>query len=210
MENNKSNSLDNNNNLNIPLNLKQLENIIEAILFASGEAVSLKNISLAIGQSEKFTQTLINSLKDKYTNRGIKIIQTENNFQMCTNPEYFSYIKDLYNVPQKKNLSQALLETLSIIAYKQPITRISIDYIRGVNCEHALNSLIKYNLIEEKGRLDAIGRPILFGTTSEFLKYFGFTSLNDMPNIDNIDNIDDINDLDNIDNIDNIDNFDKN
>ena len=82
-----------------------------------------------------------------------------------------------------------MLETLAIIAYKQPITRAQIEYIRGVSCEHAINSLIKYELIEEKGRLDAIGKPILFGTTEYFLKYFGFSSLDNMPNIDNEEDI---------------------
>ena len=100
---------------------------------------------------------------------------------MCTNPEYFDYIKNMYTIPQKKAISQTLLETLAIIAYKQPITKAQIEYIRGVNCDHAINSLVKYELIEEKGRLDTAGKPILFGTTQYFLKYFGFSSLENMP-----------------------------
>lgn len=175
---------------NVALNLKELEGVIEAILFASGEPVAIKNISRTIGQTEKFTQKIINSLIDKYNieKRGIKIIKTDDTYQMCTNPDYFEYIKELYSIPQKKNLSQALLETLSIIAYKQPITKLGIENIRGVSCEHAVNALIKYELVEEKGRLEAIGRPILLGTTKEFLKYFGFSSLEEMPRIEEVGN----------------------
>lgn len=167
------------------LNLKEIESIIEAVLFASGEAIHIKDIAKVIGQTEKFTKKIINSIIDKYNieKRGIKIIQVGDSFQMCTNPEFFEYIKNLYETPKKKNLSQTLLETLAIIAYKQPITKNGIEHIRGVGCDHAVNSLVKHNLIEEKGRLEGIGRPILFGTTEEFLKYFGFSSISDMTNI---------------------------
>lgn len=163
------------------------ESIIEAILFATGDSVSLKNIAIAINENEKTTKKFILDLMDKYNSKkgGIKIIQIENSFQMCTNPEFFSYIKNLYSIPQKKTLSQTLLETLAIIAYKQPITKAQIENIRGVNSDHSVNTLIKYGLIEEKGRLDAIGKPILLGTTKEFLKYFGFANLNQMPPLEN-------------------------
>ncbi len=173
------------------MDVKNIEGIIEAILFAKGEPVSLKNIAYAIDKKEEEAKEIIKNLIDKYETekKGIKIIKIDNSYQMCTNPEYFSYIKNLYSVPQKKTISQTLLETLAIIAYKQPITRAQIEYIRGVSCEHAINSLIKYELIEEKGRLDAIGKPILFGTTEYFLKYFGFSSLDNMPNIDNEEDI---------------------
>lgn len=168
----------------------QIESIIEAILFASGSSVSVKNIANAIEQDEKTTNKIILNLMNKYNleNRGIKIIQIENSFQMCTNPNFFSYIKNLYSIPQKKTLSQTLLETLAIVAYKQPITKSQIESIRGVNSDHSVNTLIKYGLIEEKGRLDAIGKPILFGTTEEFLKYFGFSNLNEMPKIPDLEN----------------------
>lgn len=169
------------------MNEKELKGIIEAILFASGEPVPLKSIAVAINKKEKETKEILERLIKQYEEekRGIKIIKIANNYQMCTNPEYYSYIKNIYNVPQKKNISQTLLETLAIVAYKQPITRAEIEYIRGVSCEHAINSLIKYELIEEKGRLDTIGKPIIFGTTDYFLKYFGFSSLENMPNIEN-------------------------
>lgn len=170
---------------------QNVEGIIEAILFAKGEPVPLKNIAFAIEKDEKEAELILKNIINKYEeeNRGIRIIQVDNSYQMCTNPDYFSYIKNLYDVPQKKTISQTLLETLAIIAYKQPITRAQIEYIRGVSCEHAINSLIKYELIEEKGRLDAIGKPIIFGTTDYFLKYFGFKSLDNMPKIENEDDI---------------------
>lgn len=168
------------------MNIKKEYGIIEAILFATGEAVSLKDIAKIINKSEEEAYNIIKSLIKKYKENasGLKIIEIENSFQMCTNPEYFTYIKNLYKNNQKKVLSQPLLETLAIIAYKQPITKAKIEYIRGVNSDYCINSLIKYGLIEEKGRLDTIGKPILFGTTQDFLRYFGFSSLKEMPNIE--------------------------
>ena len=173
------------------MDIKNIEGIIEAILFAKGEPVCLKNIAYAIEKNEEETKLILENIIKKYEqeNRGIKIIQIDNNYQMCTNPQYFSYIKNLYNVPQKKTISQTLLETLAIIAYKQPITKAQIEYIRGVSCDHAINNLIKYELIEEKGTLDTIGKPIVFGTTDYFLKYFGFKSLDNIPNVDNEEDI---------------------
>lgn len=173
------------------MNEKQLKGIIEAILFAKGEVIPLKSIASVINKKEKETKEILEMLIKEYEEqkKGIKIIKVENSYQMCTNPEYYSYIKNIYNIPQKKSISQTLLETLAIVAYKQPITRTEIENIRGVSCEHAINSLIKYELIEEKGRLDTIGKPIIFGTTDYFLKYFGFSSLENMPNIEKEENV---------------------
>lgn len=164
----------------------ELEAVVEAILFAAGEAVEVKNIAEAIGQDIGTTKSLIQNLADKYINekRGIRIIEVESAYQMCTNPNYFAYIKNLYESPKKKNLSPAILETLAIIAYKQPITKGQIEAIRGVNADHAVNTLVKYNLVEEKGRLDAPGKPILFGTTEDFLRHFGFKSLSALPEVE--------------------------
>lgn len=161
------------------MNIIEYEAIIEAILFASGEAVNIKNIAYAINKDIDSTKVLINNLAEKYIidKRGIIIIEVGETYQMCTNPDYFEYIKSLYSKPQKKSLSSAILETLAIIAYKQPITKSGIEKIRGVNVDHAINKLIKYNLVSERGRLDAPGKPILFGTTNEFLKSFGFKNL---------------------------------
>lgn len=155
--------------------------IIEAILFASGDAISIKDIMKTTNLTRVVVSKIIDDLSSEYKkdNRGIYIIKIEDKYQMCTNPIYSSYLK----IAPKKSLSKTSLETLAIIAYKQPVTRSEIENIRGVNCEHSINFLIKYNLIEEKGRLNAVGKPIIFGTTDEFLKYFGFSSLNNLPNI---------------------------
>lgn len=165
------------------MSLNEIESVIEALLFASGEIVSIKSIASATEQSEKTITAVINNLIDKYNHekRGIKIIQVGDGYQMCTNPEYFEYIRKLFQAPVKKTLSTTLLETLAIIAYKQPITKAQIEEIRGVSAEHSVNKLVEYDLVCEKGRLDAPGRPILFGTTDEFLRFFGFSSLDNLP-----------------------------
>lgn len=165
------------------MTLNELESIVEAILFASGDVVSVKSIASATEQDEKTIQTVINNLSDKYLydKRGIKIIQVGDGYQMCTNPEYYDYIKKVFQAPVRKTLSTTLLETLAIIAYKQPITKAQIEEIRGVSADHAVNRLVEYGLAEEKGRLDAPGKPILFGTTDEFLRFFGFGSLDNLP-----------------------------
>lgn len=170
------------------MSLQELENIIESILFASGDVVSLKNLAYALGTDIKTAECALNNLADKYhyEKRGIKIIQVGEGYQMCTNDEYYDYIKKLYKSPVRRNLSVTLLETLAIIAYKQPITKSAIEEIRGVNADHAVNRLVEYELVEEKGRADTPGRPILFGTTDEFLRHFGFSNLSAMPiSIDN-------------------------
>lgn len=161
------------------------EAIVEAILFATGDAVEIRDIANVIDKSIEETQALIEGISQKYEEekRGIKIVQFENSYQMCTNQEYFSYIKNLYSVPQRKTLSPAILETLAIVAYKQPITKNQIEQIRGVSADHAVNKLMEYNLITETGRLDIPGKPILFGTTEQFLRHFGFKSLETMPEI---------------------------
>lgn len=165
------------------MTIKELESVIEAILFASGEAVNVKSIAFATEQDEKTVRTVISNLADKYRveNRGINIIQVEDAYQMCTNGEHFNYIKKLYQAPVRKTLSTTLLETLAIIAYKQPVTKGQIEEIRGVSADHAVNRLVEYGLVKEMGRLDAPGKPILFGTSDEFLRYFGFSSIDNLP-----------------------------
>ena len=161
----------------------ELEGIIEALLFTSGESVEIKQLAQATEQSEERIREAIASLKARYEEQksGISLIEVNDAFQLCTNADYYDYIKRLYQVPPKKTLSTTLLETLAIIAYRQPITKGMIEEIRGVNADHAVNKLVEYDLVCEKGRLDAPGRPILFGTTEEFLRFFGFSSLENMP-----------------------------
>jgi len=167
------------------MKLEHLEAQIEAILFTMGEAVELSRIAAAIEQDEETTRKIINNLSDKYSSedRGIHIIQLEGSYQLCTKPEMYETIIKATHVPKKHVLTDALLETLSIIAYKQPITKVQIEAIRGVRSDHAVNKLIEYNLVCELGRMDAPGRPLLFGTTEEFLRNFGLKSLDALPAI---------------------------
>ena len=165
------------------MELQKIEAAIEAILFTMGEAVEVEKIAAAIEHDKDTTRKLIRNMMDKYNNsdRGIKIIELEDSFQMCTKAEYYEQLIKVASQPKRHVLSEAALETLSIVAYKQPVTRIEIEQIRGVKCDYAVNKLIEYNLIQELGRLDAPGRPILFGTTEEFLRSFGLTSVEDLP-----------------------------
>ena len=163
--------------------IEKTEAAIEAILFTIGNSVEIGKIATAIDHDEDTTRKIIHNMMDRYSeqHRGIKIVELDNAFQMCTNPEYYEQLIKVASQPKKQVLTDVLLETLSIIAYKQPITRIEIEKIRGVKCDHAVNKLVEYNLVMEVGRLDAPGRPILFGTSEEFLRQFGISSLEDLP-----------------------------
>lgn len=165
------------------MEIKKLEAVIEAILFTMGEAVELERIAATVEHDEDTVRRIIRNMMDRYEeeDRGIQIIELDGMFQMCTKPSMYETIIKITHVPKKHILTDVLLETLSIIAYKQPITKIEIEAIRGVKCDHAVNKLVEYNLICEAGRLDAPGRPILFGTTEEFLRNFGIQSLDELP-----------------------------
>ena len=164
---------------------KKLQAAIEAILFAMGGSVELKKLAQAIGHDEETTKKIIRQMMDRYEkeDRGIRIIELEASFQMCTKKEMYEYLIRVAKQPKKQVLTDVLLETLSIIAYKQPVTRLDVEKIRGVNCDHAINRLVEYNLVEELGRLDAPGRPLLFGTTEQFLRSFGVGSLEELPEL---------------------------
>lgn len=165
--------------------ISRLEGIIEAILFAMGESVELSRIAAAIEHDEETTRKLIHQMQDKYEteNRGIHIIELEGSFQMCTKTEMYEYLIRVAKQPPKYVLTDVLLETLSIIAYKQPVTKLEVEKIRGVKSDHAVNKLVEYNLACEVGRLDAPGRPILFGTTEEFLRKFSIHSIDELPSM---------------------------
>ena len=165
------------------IELKQAEAAVEAILFTMGGSVELSRIAMAVGHDADTTRRLIHNLMDKYQceDRGIQIIELEDSFQMCTKKEMYEYLIRVASTPKPQILTDVLLETLSIIAYKQPVTKLDIEKIRGVKCDHAVNKLVEYNLVCEAGRLDAPGRPILFATTEEFLRCFGVSSLDELP-----------------------------
>ena len=185
---------------------KKYEAIVEAILFTMGESVELERIAKTLELDTERTKKiiehlmqryeddgvgvkimeLIHNMMDKYQKeeRGIRIIELDHAYQLCSKPEMYEYLIRIAKQPKKHVLTDVLLETLSIIAYKQPITKAEIEKIRGVSCDHAVNKLIEYNLVCELGRLDAPGRPLLFGTTEEFLRRFSVQSLDDLPGIE--------------------------
>ena len=168
-----------------PETIERTKAAIEAVLFAMGDSLELSKIAKAIGHDTETTRKILQTMMDDYRreDRGIQIIELENAYQMCTKQEYYEYLVNIALQPKKAVLSDVMMETLSIIAYKQPVTRIEIEKIRGVKCDHAINKLIEYNLVQELGRLDAPGRPILLGTTEEFLRNFGVDSTEHLPTI---------------------------
>ncbi|MBD5087701.1 MAG: SMC-Scp complex subunit ScpB [Clostridiales bacterium] len=174
------------------MELKRLEAVIESVLFTMGEAVEVERIAAVIEHDTDTTRKIIRGMMDKYDaeDRGIQIIELENSYQMCTKAEMYDSLVRIAHIPKKHVLTDVLLETLSIIAYKQPITKVEIEAIRGVKCDHAVNKLVEYELVEEVGRLDAPGKPILFGTSEEFLRSFGIGSIDELPipNQDKVEN----------------------
>jgi segregation and condensation protein B len=161
------------------------EAVIEAVLFTMGESVELAKLAELIEEDKETTRQVIAGMQEKLQqeNRGVDIVELEGAYQMCTKKEMYEYLIKIAKSPRKYVLTDSVLETLSIIAYKQPITRSEIEKVRGVNCDHAINRLIEFDLVTELGRLDAPGRPLLFGTTEEFLRRFGLTSLDALPEI---------------------------
>lgn len=161
------------------------EAIVEAVLFTMGNSVELRQLAVAIGQSENVAKQVVGNLKRRYEqeSRGMQIIELEHAYQMCTNAKYYENLIRVATAPKKQVLTEVVLETLSIIAYKQPVTKMEISKIRGVSSDHAVNRLVEYGLVYEVGRMDAPGRPALFATTEEFLRRFGVGSMTDLPSL---------------------------
>lgn len=159
-----------------------LENVIEALLFVSPSPVSVSRIASAMEVSESRIKEALDILQERYKkNRGLVIQRYGNKMQFVTNPELSETIEKFLGIEVTTTLSQASLEALAIIAYRQPVTRPEIDEIRGVNSDGVVRNLLSKGLIEEVGRVEGVGRPILYGTTSDFLNYFGLTSLDELP-----------------------------
>lgn len=156
---------------------------IEAILFAAGDAVEAGRLAevLELDRREMVDILRRTALRYEEEDRGIRLVELEGSWQLCTKTEHYEELIQLVKQPKKHALTEVLLETLSIVAYKQPVTKLEIEKIRGVKSDHAVNKLIEYGLIEETGRLDAPGRPILLGTTEEFLRSFGVSSVSELP-----------------------------
>ena len=161
---------------------------IEAILLAMGESVEISRLADAIEEDIKTTRNILEEMTQEYRQegRGIGITQLDDAVQLCTKAEMYEYLIKIAKAPRKMVLTDTVIETLSIIAYKQPITRVEIERIRGVSCDHAINKLLEYDLITELGRMDAPGRPLLFGTTQQFLRCFGVGSLEELPELSTV------------------------
>lgn len=157
----------------------------EAVLFALGRAVTLNELNIALETDVKEVKKVLSELMDEYENdsRGLVIKCINDTYLLTTKAEYSNSIAKIINTPDKFKFTDAVLEILSVIAYKQPVTRSEIEEIRGVGCGNNLNRLIDYELIEEKSRLDTPGHPIIFGTTDKFLLTFGISNLTELPNI---------------------------
>ncbi|MCR4695001.1 MAG: SMC-Scp complex subunit ScpB [Pseudobutyrivibrio sp.] len=167
------------------MELQEIENIVEGILFAMGGTVEASRMAKALEVEEELVISAVTNLKNKYEaeKRGISITEIDGSYQMCTNPDIYDYLIKIAKQPRKYQLTDVLLETLSIVAYKQPITKSEIEKIRGVSSDFAVSKLVEYGLVAELGRLDAPGRPMLFGTTEDFLRSFGVSSLDDLPEL---------------------------
>lgn len=159
--------------------------VLEAILFTMGESVEISRLASVLETDKKEVQQLLLEMQEKYEeeDRGISLMWLEDAVQLSTKADMYEYLIKIAKTPRKMVLTDTVLETLSIIAYKQPVTRLEIERIRGVSCDHAINKLLEYDLITELGRLDAPGRPLLFGTTEQFLRCFGVKSLGELPEL---------------------------
>ena len=162
------------------------EAVIESILFTMGDSVELSKLAEVLELDKKEVKDILEQMQKNYEaeERGITITELDGAYQMCTKPQMYDYLIKVAKQPKHYALTDVLLETLSIIAYKQPVTKQEIEKIRGVKCDHAINKLMDYDLVRELGRLDAPGRPILLGTTEEFLRCFGVQGLDELPEMD--------------------------
>ena len=165
--------------------IEKIKSIIEGILFASGRVVETKEIEMALEIPSEDLEKIIENMKEEYKqkDRGIEIIKINNGYQLCSKKENYEYIYSIIDKRNKPKLSNAALETLSIIAYNPKISRAEIEAIRGVNVDATIYKLLEYGLIEEAGKLDLPGRPMSYKTTDEFLKMFGYSSLEELPEL---------------------------
>ncbi len=161
------------------------EAVIEAVLFTMGETVEISRLADVIEEDIKVTRDILKGMEERYAreDRGIMLARFDDAVQLCTKESMYEYLVKIAKAPRKLTLTDTVLETLSIIAYKQPVTRVEVERVRGVNCDHAINKLLEYDLITELGRLDAPGRPLLFGTTEQFLRCFGVGRLDELPEL---------------------------
>ena len=165
--------------------MNKLKYAIDGILFAAGESVKSALIAAALDKKTDEIEAAVAELREEYDreHRGVTIIDIDEGYQICSRPEYYAYIQEILGEQRRQALSNAAMETLAIIAYKQPVTRSGVEYVRGVNSDGSVNRLVERGLVEEVGRMDAPGRPILYGTTKNFLRCFGLSTLSELPEV---------------------------
>lgn len=171
---------------------KELKSVIESLLFTWGEPLNVREIEKIVGLPKKDLKKVIDEMEEEfnYSRRGVQIIRTGESYQLGTRLEHHDHIKKLYEDKKDgRSMSNASIETLTIIAYKQPITKIEIENIRGVKCDKAIQTILDKKLIREAGRLDKPGKPILYKTTDEFLRAFGLASLEELPTLESDENL---------------------
>ena len=164
-----------------PLDIHDVEKAIEAILYAAGYPVTYEKLSLVIGLSQRDVRRFVEHMADGYEDRGIQLLLYPDACQLCTKEVFAPYIREALGIRRGGNLSASSMEVLAVVAYNQPVTRAFVDTVRGVDSSYAVSSLLDKGLIEACGRLDAPGRPMLYATTDKFLRVFGLSSLNDLP-----------------------------
>ena len=167
------------------MEIEKIKSIIEAILFATGRQVNIKELMMALELPKDDLENIITLMQEDYRNqsKGIEIIKIDDSYQLCTKKELYEYIYPILDKRSKPNLSNAALETLAIIAYNPKITRAEIEAIRGVGADACIYKLLEYGLIQDAGKADLPGKPMTYITTEQFLKMFGYTSLNDLPEL---------------------------
>lgn len=167
--------------------MENLENIIESVLFVAGDPILISDICLKLDVKESEVKQVVKKLQEKYSGAsGIRLLCFNNKLQFASNPDYVEHISAILNPIRQRNLTRATLETAAIVAYKQPVTRTEIEETRGVNSDYAINILLEHKLIEISGHKDTVGKPALFCTTDEFLKRFGISSINELPDYDEL------------------------
>lgn len=167
------------------MEINEIKSSIEAILFASGEPVSIGKLAEALAIDRTTIRRIADILIDEYDDRGLSVIWLEDNLQLCTKSKYADVIRAVLEQKRNMPLSQAALECLAVIAYNQPVTKGYIEQVRGVDCGAIVNNLVSKGLVEERGRMEVPGRPILYGTSKDFLRCFGIASINELPSITN-------------------------
>ncbi|MBQ2699568.1 MAG: SMC-Scp complex subunit ScpB [Clostridia bacterium] len=167
------------------LQSNELSHIIEAVLFVAGEPVALEDLTRALEVSELEMTTALDALASEYDyhRRGIRLNRFGHHVQLATRADYAPYVEKLLQPVQKQSLSQKAMETLAVVAYRQPVTKGEVEAVRGMKCDYSIQSLVNKGLIEEVGRKEALGRPILYGTTDKFLDHFGISSLAELPQL---------------------------